>query len=243
MSTPLTFKPIGVIHSPWKEKFAVPRQPGLVSEARGELELYPDYSHPDTIRGLEGFSFIWILFVFHQTLDKGWHSLVRPPRLGGNEKVGIFASRSTYRPNAIGMSLVELIGIQIYQHQVRLELANLDLLEGTPVLDIKPYLPYAEAKPEAKAGYAQSSPSGAMPVVFSQLAQQQINQVESRHPRLKQLIIQVLAQDPRPAYRRNKLDSHHYAVLLSDFNIRWQISEGCTHVISIELMKTCFSTE
>ena len=242
MSTPLTFNPIGVIHSPWKEKFAVPRQPGLVSEAWGELALYPDYSH-HTIRGLEGFSFIWIIFVFHQTMDKGWHSLVRPPRLGGNEKVGIFASRSTYRPNPIGMSLVELIGIKICQQQVRLQLASLDLVEGTPVLDIKPYLPYAEAKPEAKAGYAQSSPSADMPVIFTQQAQQQLHQVESQYPRLRKLIVQVLAQDPRPAYRRNEEDSRHYAVLLSDFNIRWQISTGCTHVISIEPMKTCFSTK
>lgn len=243
MSTPLTFNPIGIIHSPWKEKFAVPRQPGLVSEAKGELELYPNYSHPDTIRGLEGFSFIWIIFVFHQTMDKGWHSLVRPPRLGGNEKVGVFASRSTYRPNAIGMSLVELLGIDICQHQVRLQLGSLDLVSGTPVLDIKPYLPYAEAKPNAKAAYAQSTPVADMPVIFSQLALQQIAEVELDYPRLKNLIAQVLAQDPRPAYRRKGDDDRHYAVRLSDFNVRWRIQAGCTQVLSVETIKTCFGTE
>lgn len=243
MFSSFTFKPIGVIHSPWKEKFAVPRQPGLVNEAGGELELYPDYSHPDVIRGLDGFSFIWIIFTFHQTMDKGWHSLVRPPRLGGNEKVGIFASRSTYRPNAIGMSLVELIGIKICQQQTRLQLGSLDLIEGTPVLDIKPYLPYAEAKPNAKAGYAQASPNADMPVIFTRQAEQQIHQFQSRYPRLRKLIVQVLAQDPRPAYRRDKKDTHTYAVLLSDFNVRWQITDGATQVISVEPIKTYFGAE
>lgn len=229
-----TFNPIGLIRSPWKEKFAVPRQPGLVTAMGGELELISPYNHPDTLRGLENFSHLWLLFVFHQTSQQGWKPLVRPPRLGGNQKIGVFASRSTFRPNPVGMSLVEFKGVRHDKQRLILELGSVDLVDGTPIIDIKPYLPFAEALPEAKAGYAQATPDASMPVYFSPLAQQQLANHLPAYPQLQLFIQQVLAQDPRPAYRRAGEDTHNYAASLSDFNVRWQVTPKGTEVIAIE---------
>ena len=145
-----TFEPVGIIHSPYKEKFGIPRQSSLVRAARAQLELFAPYNHPDAVRGLEAFSHIWIQFVFHQTAARGWTPLVRPPRLGGNARVGVFASRSTHRPNPIGLSLVELAGID-YTGGLKLNLTGADLVDGTPVLDIKPYIPFVESRPDAAA--------------------------------------------------------------------------------------------
>ena len=161
------FEQIGVIHSPYKEKFAVPRQPGLVTSGGGELHLLAPYNQADAVRGLEAFSHLWVVFVFHQTMEGGWRPTVRPPRLGGNARMGVFATRSTFRPNPIGMSLVELKGIRCQKDRVILELGSLDLVDGTPVIDIKPYLPFAEALPDARASYAQDAPQADMPVSFT----------------------------------------------------------------------------
>lgn len=125
------FEQIGVIRSPYKEKFAVPRQPGLVKSACGELHLIAPYNQADAVRGLEAFSHLWVLFVFHQTMDGGWRPTVRPPRLGGNARMGVFATRSTFRPNPIGMSLVALKGIECRKESVILKLGSLDLVDGT----------------------------------------------------------------------------------------------------------------
>ncbi|THB85544.1 tRNA (N6-threonylcarbamoyladenosine(37)-N6)-methyltransferase TrmO [Pantoea allii] len=228
-----TFAQIGVIRSPWKEKFAVPRQPGLVQDGGGELHLQPPYNQPDAVRGLEAFGHLWLLFVFHQTMEGGWRPTVRPPRLGGNARMGVFATRSTFRPNPIGMSLVELKGIRIEKQQVILQLGSLDLVDGTPVVDIKPYLPFAEALPHAEAGFAQTAPAADMPVRFSDLAQQQLHQ-QSRYPNLARFISEVLAQDPRPAYRQGKTQEREYAAWLMDFNVRWRIDDAGTEVIAID---------
>lgn len=210
--------PIGHVISPYQEKFAVPRQPGLAKSAIGYCELTGEAGHPDCVRGLEQFSHIWILFQFHQTQAQGWKPLVRPPRLGGNEKVGVFASRSTFRPNAIGMSLVELLGIEQGKSEgkacVRLKVRGLDLVDGTPILDIKPYLPYAESVPEALAGYATDAPSSPLKVEFSSQVQ-----VPSA---LKPLIKEVLQQDPRPAYQQGQFSEREYGVTLAHHNVRFR---------------------
>ncbi len=224
---------IGVIRSPWKEKFAVPRQPGLVQDGGGELHLQAPYNQPEAVRGLEAFSHIWILFMFHQTMAGGWRPTVRPPRLGGNARMGVFATRSTFRPNPVGMSLVELKGIRCEKSQVILQLGSLDLVDGTPVIDIKPYLPFAEALPDARAGYAQAAPEAAMPVRFSAAAQQQIQQ-QAHIPQLQRFISEVLAQDPRPAYRKGESLDREYAAWLLDFNVRWRIDEAGTEVIAVD---------
>jgi len=228
------FEQIGVIHSPYKEKFAVPRQPGLVTSGSGELHLIAPYNQADAVRGLEAFSHLWVVFVFHQTMEGGWRPTVRPPRLGGNARMGVFATRSTFRPNPVGMSLVELKGIRIEKQQVILQLGSLDLVDGTPVVDIKPYLPFAEALPHAQAGFAQAAPAADMPVRFSALAQQQLQQ-QSRYPNLARFISEVLAQDPRPAYRQGETQEREYAALLMDFNVRWRIDDAGTEVIAIDL--------
>ncbi|ELY3856958.1 tRNA (N6-threonylcarbamoyladenosine(37)-N6)-methyltransferase TrmO [Providencia huaxiensis] len=228
------FNVIGHIESPYKEKFAIPRQPGLVLGGVGRLHLHPPYNDPNTVRGLKQFSHIWVLFIFHQTMEGGWKPLVRPPRLGGNQKMGVFATRSTFRPNPIGMSLVELKGITEKDNQVILDLGSLDLLDGTPVIDIKPYLPFAEALPEAIAGYAQEAPTDDMQVIFTVQAQQELNLYQRQYPKLKQFIEQVLMQDPRPAYKKQSTEIRDYAVHLLDFNIRWRVIRDVTEVFAIE---------
>lgn len=232
--TSFTFQQIGVIHSPWKEKFAVPRQPGLVTHGGGELHLLPPYNQSDTVRGLEAFSHLWVTFVFHQTMAQGWHPTVRPPRLGGNQRMGVFATRSTFRPNPLGMSLVQLKGIRTGRQQVVLELGSLDLVDGTPVIDIKPYLPFVESVPEARAGYAGQAPEGNMPVIFTPDVSHQLQQLGADYPYLQQFLSEVLAQDPRPAYRKNSEDNREYAVRVLDFNVRWRIIAGRNEVFAIE---------
>ncbi|WP_061322492.1 tRNA (N6-threonylcarbamoyladenosine(37)-N6)-methyltransferase TrmO [Serratia rubidaea] len=225
---------IGTIRSPYKEKFAVPRQPGLVEDGGGELLLLPPYNQAEAVRGLEAFSHLWVMFIFHQTMAGGWRPTVRPPRLGGNARMGVFATRSTFRPNPIGMSLVELKKVRIQGGEVVLELGSLDLVDGTPVVDIKPYLPFAESQPQAVAGFAQTAPAANMPVSFSPLAEQQLQQQQTRHPQLRRFITQVLAQDPRPAYRKGEDAERDYAVWLLDFNVRWRVVAGMTEVLSLE---------
>lgn len=228
------FEQIGVIRSPYKEKFAVPRQPGLVKSSGGELHFIAPYNQADAVRGLEAFSHLWIVFVFHQTMEGGWRPTVRPPRLGGNARMGVFATRSTFRPNPIGMSLVELKGIRAQKEHVVLELGSLDLVDGTPVIDIKPYLPFAEALPDARASYAQEAPQADMPVHFTPELTAQITLLEKRYPQLCNFIVEVLAQDPRPAYRKGEETGKTYAVWLLDFNVRWRVTEAGFEVFALE---------
>ncbi|MCT4700877.1 tRNA (N6-threonylcarbamoyladenosine(37)-N6)-methyltransferase TrmO [Enterobacteriaceae bacterium H20N1] len=232
--TAFSFEQIGVIRSPYKEKFAVPRQPGLVADGGGELHLLPPFNLADAVRGLEGFSHLWLLFVFHQTMEGGWRPTVRPPRLGGNARMGVFATRSTFRPNPIGMSLVELKGIRCVKNQVILDLGSLDLVDGTPIVDIKPYLPFAEALPDAVAGYAQNAPDADMPVYFTRDVQQQFARLDNAYPNIARFIQQVLAQDPRPAYRKGEVAGKTYAVALLDFNVRWRVTEQGSEVFAVE---------
>ncbi len=232
--TAFAFEQIGVIRSPYKEKFAVPRQPGLVADGGGELHLLPPFNLADAVRGLEGFSHLWLLFVFHQTMEGGWRPTVRPPRLGGNARMGVFATRSTFRPNPIGMSLVELKGIRCEKKQVILELGSLDLVDGTPIVDIKPYLPFAEALPQAVAGYAQAAPAADMPVYFTNDVQQRLARLDDTYPNIERFIQQVLAQDPRPAYRKGEETGKTYAVALLDFNVRWRVTEQGSEVFAVE---------
>ena len=228
------FEQIGVIRSPYKEKFAVPRQPGLVKSGGGELHLIAPYNQADAVRGLEAFSHLWVLFIFHQTMEGGWRPTVRPPRLGGNARMGVFATRSTFRPNPVGMSLVELNGIRCQKEQVILELGGLDLVDGTPVVDIKPYLPFAEALPDARASYAQQAPQADMPVYFTDALAAELVHLEKRYPRLREFIVDVLAQDPRPAYRKEEDAGKAYAVWLLDFNVRWRVTDSGFEVFALE---------
>jgi tRNA-Thr(GGU) m(6)t(6)A37 methyltransferase TsaA len=235
MKNDLIFDSIAVVHSPYKEKFAVPRQPGMVPAAKALLEILPPYDDINAFAGLEEFSHLWLVFIFHKNpAQEGWNPTVRPPRLGGNKRMGVFATRSPRRPNPVGLSLVEYHGIKQTNGKIFLQLSNIDLVEGTPIVDIKPYIPYADAKPDALAGFAQDTPEPLMEISFSEQALQKLKQIETDYPAFQQLIIEVLQQDPRPAYKRNKPDPKTYAVHLSDFNISW-INDGLqTTVLNIE---------
>ncbi|WP_228716877.1 tRNA (N6-threonylcarbamoyladenosine(37)-N6)-methyltransferase TrmO [Billgrantia pellis] len=219
-----TMQPIGHIASDFPDKFGVPRQPGLAPAARASLVLVPPFDDPLAIRGLDTFSHLWLTFIFHLSPEPStaWTPLVRPPRLGGNTKVGVFASRSTHRPNRLGLSLVELRDIDTHRG-IRLVLGGCDLVDGTPVLDIKPYLPWAEARPEARAGYAPEAPPQ-LAVRFSDEADAALDERDDGDS-LRELIRQVLAQDPRPAYHRRTAE-RIYGVRLRDVDVRFQVMEA-----------------
>ncbi|KYN82349.1 tRNA-Thr(GGU) m(6)t(6)A37 methyltransferase TsaA [Vibrio cidicii] len=225
-------EPIGIIQSPYKEKFAVPRQPRLVPAASARVKLSGTANSPEAVRGIEQFSHLWLLFLFDQNLDAGWKPTVRPPRLGGNERVGVFASRSTFRPNGIGMSAVELKGVSKQGEQIYLELGSVDLVDGTPIIDIKPYIPYSDAIPEAQGGYAEQAPEQAL-VQFSEQAEQTL-QKKATGAHEREVIAQVLAQDPRPAYKKSRADEKQYAVNLFDLNVKFIVTDKLVTVTSIE---------
>ncbi len=233
MAAPFSVTPIGIIHSPYREKFAVPRQPGLVNSARGRLELQPPFNDPQALREITQFSHLWLIFQFHECADAPWHPTVRPPRLGGNERVGVFASRSPFRPNSLGLSVVELKGVQQQGARVWLELGGIDLVDGTPVLDIKPYLPFADSLPDACGGFAPEPPPQ-MAVEFSPVAEAALTRHQQRHPELETLIREVLAQDPRPAYHKSQQSDREYGVHLHEYNVRWQVVAQCNRVMAID---------
>lgn len=231
MNYPL--EPIAVIHTPYKEKFATPRQPGLAPTVLAQVVLEPQFSHSEAVRELEGFSHIWLIFLFHQTYGRGWKPTVRPPRLGGNQRVGVFASRSPFRPNPIGLSAVKLQSIQCEPNKVVLTVQGADLIDGTPILDIKPYLPYSDCIDEAIGGFADQAPSVSLQVNFSVLAQRQLAQFSKQTPGLESLIRETLSLDPRPAYKHEKDNGREYGVSLGAYNLRWKVEAMQLLVINI----------
>ncbi|RJP79038.1 MAG: tRNA (N6-threonylcarbamoyladenosine(37)-N6)-methyltransferase TrmO [Desulfobacteraceae bacterium] len=230
-----TFQHIGIIHSCFTEKFGIPRQSGLVSEAPAEVEIFPPYNREEAFRKLETFSHIWILFVFHAIKIKDWKPCVRPPRLGGNQKVGVFATRSGFRPNRIGMSSVRLMNIRQEGSCIILSVKGGDFLNQTPVLDIKPYLPYADMIPSAAGGFAAAAPESELAVEFSPQALETCTEIEKQScPGLSKLIVQTLSIDPRPAYHSHRPVPKVFGVKLYNFNIKWEISDDGILVTSIE---------
>ncbi|MDY7217977.1 tRNA (N6-threonylcarbamoyladenosine(37)-N6)-methyltransferase TrmO [Denitrificimonas sp. JX-1] len=212
-----TVTPIGYVRSCFKEKFAIPRQPLLAPAAQAYIELLPPYDHIDAIAGLERISHIWVIFLFHKTLEKKPRLKVRPPRLGGNKSIGVFASRATHRPNGIGQSAVRLDRTEVG----RLWVSGVDLLDGTPVLDIKPYVPYADSVPMAHNEIADSPPD-LIAVSWQPKALQQAKQHAQRLQQpLIELIEQCLAQDPRPAYQQ-PTPKRTYGVRFYDVQVRWR---------------------
>ncbi len=227
-----SISPIAVAETPYKEKFAVPRQPRLVPSATARIKLLGDLNCIEAVRGIEQFTHLWILFLFDQNLDAGWKPTVRPPRLGGNERVGVLASRSTFRPNGIGMSAVELRGINKEGNQIYLEVGSIDLVDQTPIVDIKPYIPYSDSIPDGLAGYADSEPER-VDVIFTEQALTQLK--TSPEWQTQQAVIsEVLAQDPRPAYKKHKPDNKEYAVNLYDLNIKFTVTGNLVTVTTIE---------
>lgn len=229
-----SFPVVGVMHSCFMAKFGVPRQPGLIQEATGYIELRPPYNQPNTVRGLEDFSHIWVLFVFHHNIREGWKATVRPPRLGGDKRIGVFASRSPFRPSPLGLSVLELLNVELKDHGIiRLHVKGQDIVNGTPVVDIKPYVPYTDALPDAHGGFASSSPDGnALPVMVSKEAERHFEQLERRGLKsFRELAKRVIAADPRPAYQRE--EGRVYGVFLSGYEVVWKIVDDKALVTEI----------
>ena len=231
-----TIKAVAYCRTPYKQKFGIPRQPGLV-DAKGYVQLDAEFNHMDCVRGLEQYSHLWLLFCFHENLAQGWKTTVRPPRLGGNEKMGVFATRSTFRPNGIGQSVVKLHRIFKIDGKISLEISGMDLLDRTPIVDIKPYIPFSDAIDDAEGGIAQNAPK-LIDVIFSDLALAQIADYSQREqsPFLENLIKGVLAQDPRPAYKKAKFDPKLYQIALYDLDIFWRIEND--KAVVLELAKS-----
>jgi len=227
----MQFDPIALIESPYKQKFGIPRQPGLVPAAKAILRFLEPYNKPEAFQGLEGYSHIWVQFVFHQAIRDQWQPTVRPPRLGGNKRVGVFACRSPFRPNPIGLSVVKLEAIHAEEGGCWLELSGIDLLDGTPVLDIKPYVAYVDSVPGAVSGFAGHAPEPTLEVSFSPEAETQLAQRPDGQA-LHTLIIQVLAQDPRPAYKVEEED-RIYGMQLHDFDLQWRFKQGVAEVLAL----------
>ncbi|EJN23027.1 putative methyltransferase, YaeB/AF_0241 family [Pseudomonas sp. GM80] len=208
--------PIGFVRSCFKEKFAIPRQPQLAPAARGVLELVAPFDQGDAVQGLEQVSHVWLLFLFHQALEEKPRLKVRPPRLGGNKSMGVFATRATHRPNGIGQSVVKLDKVEAN----RLFISGIDLLDGTPVLDIKPYVPYADIIPNAANSIASAAPQ----LIEVQWTDSALKQAHTHAQRLDEplvaLIEQCLAQDPRPAYQ-TPAPEREYGAQFWDLDVRW----------------------
>lgn len=187
------------------------------------------------MRELESFSHIWIIFVFHDSMDQGWKPTVRPPRLGGNKRIGVFATRSGFRPNPIGLSPVELTGISEKKGALFLHLKGVDLLDGTPVLDIKPYIPYSDIIENAESGFATGRPEIKIKVTFTGPALERCKVLEENgYPKLTDFIVQMLENDPRPAYHANSTKEKSFANKIFDFDLKWTSKGDTITVTGIE---------
>ncbi|MBE9066520.1 tRNA (N6-threonylcarbamoyladenosine(37)-N6)-methyltransferase TrmO [Leptolyngbya cf. ectocarpi LEGE 11479] len=236
MVAEVTFTPIAHIQSCYPDRFGIPRQAGLVASAYADIVFDATEENKLALRGLEDFSHLWVLFVFHGQTYGEFKPLVRPPRLGGNKSVGVYGTRSPNRPNAIGMSAVRLLKISERKRKLRLEVQGGDFLDGTPVIDIKPYVPYADAIAEAEGAWTvgQETP---LPVCWSAEAEAVL--MESLDPgpeRLRCLIEETLGQDPRPGYKRGKdgRQGQRWHMQLGNYSLFWRVENGTAEVIQLE---------
>lgn len=226
MSEEFLVHPIAYIHSDFPEKFGIPRQSGIVEELQATIVFEPDYRNTDAVRGLEQYSHIWLLWRFSECADKPFTPTVRPPRLGGNTRMGVFATRSPFRPNSIGLSCVRLEKMDLTSPNTPvLHIAGADLMDGTPILDIKPYLPYTDSIPTASGGFALQSKTDILEVDFPPDLWQKVP-AEKR-----QALLRVLAQDPRPAYQADT--ERVYGFSFAGFTIRFKVNESLLTVTDV----------
>ena len=226
MEQSFPLKIIAEIRSDFPTKFGIPRQSGLVPELEATVVFRPEYRVPEALRGIEGYSHLWLLWEFSETRREGWRPTVRPPRLGGNRRVGVFASRSPFRPNPIGLSCVRLLGVEQHpQWGTVLRVAGADLMDGTPLYDIKPYLPHADCHPEATGGYSAEGPAPAVAVVTPPEGEAQIP------PRHRAALRAVLAQDPRPAYQQDA--GRVYGFCYAGLEVRFTVEGGVLTVCGV----------
>ena len=219
-------EPVAHIRSDFPTKFGVPRQAGLVEELRAAVVFEPPYRVPEALRGIEGFSHLWLIWEFSQNRREGWSPTVRPPRLGGNRRVGVFATRSPFRPNPIGLSCVRLEGVELDTAEGPvLHVSGADLVDGTPILDIKPYVPYADCHPEAAGGFAGTTPEGALAVDFPP------GLLDRVAPDRRAALLGVLAQDPRPSYQDDP--RRVYGFGFAGLEVRFTVRDGVLTVTDV----------
>lgn len=217
---------IAKMRSDFASKFGIPRQSGLVEELRSTIVFEPGYRDPECLRGIEDFSHLWIIWQFSQAVEQGWSPTVRPPRLGGNTRMGVYATRSPFRPNHMGLSCVKLLGVErTQQHGTVLHVGGADLMDGTPIFDIKPYIPYSDCHPEASGGFTDHAGEYLLNVNFPE-------ELLSKLPKNKQAAaIGVLTHDPRPSYQRNP--GRIYGLNFAGFDIRFQVKESVLTVLEV----------
>ena len=223
----VTLKVIAHIHTDFPTKFGIPRQSGLVPSLKSTLVFTPPYRNPDALRGLEGFSHLWLIWEFSQAVREHWSPMVRPPRLGGNAKMGVFATRSPFRPNPLGLSCVALEGVK--QHPRLgpvLHLTGADLMDGTPVYVIKPYLPHVDSHSQAAGGFALPAMDHMLQVDFPPALLQQVPEG------LREALCQVLEQDPRPSYQQE--EARVYGFAFAHLEVKFTVSNGVLHVCEVQ---------
>lgn len=223
----ITIQPIARMRSDFPTKFGIPRQSGLVEELRSTIVFEPEFRNPDTLRGIEGFSHLWLIWQFSEAVRDTWSPTVRPPRLGGNTRMGVFATRSPFRPNNLGLSCVKLLRVEHTANDgTVLHVAGADLMDGTPIFDIKPYIPYSDAFPEARGGFTDTAGDFLLDVVFPEELLELLP--ESKRDAAKA----VLSHDPRPSYQRKS--GRIYGLRFAGYDIRFTVEEQTLTVRAVE---------
>lgn len=226
----ITFKVVARIKSDFHDKFGIPRQSGLLKNLRSTIVFEPEFRNVDALRGLEGFSHLWLLWIFSENVRDTWKPTVRPPRLGGNTRLGVFATRSSFRPNPIAMSCVKIEKINLAgEGAPTIEVSGADLMDGTPIVDVKPYLPYADSMPEATGGFAEAVRFKKLEVDFDVEAQAALD--EQFPENKKAALVELLSEDPRPAYQRSA--DRIYGIRFAGFEIKFQVQGDHLAVVAI----------
>ena len=222
----ITITPIAKMKSDFITKFGIPRQAGLVEELESTIVFEPDFRNADALRGIEGFSHLWIIWQFSQAVRQEWTPTVRPPRLGGNARMGVFATRSPFRPNNLGLSCVKLLGVEETEDSgTVLHVAGADLLDGTPIFDIKPYIPYSDAKPDALGGFTDTAGDFLLEVDFPAPL------LEILPEKKRSAVVGVLSHDPRPSYQKDS--DRVYGLSFAGFDIRFRVNDRLLTVLEV----------
>ena len=220
------FQVIARIHTDFPTKFGIPRQSGLIPDLKAEIVFEPEYRNPDALRGIEEFSHLWLIWEFSGAVRKEWSPTVRPPRLGGNTRMGVFATRSPFRPNPVGLSSVQLDSVELHTDRGPvLHVSGADLMDGTPIYDIKPYLPYVDAHPEASGGFAHKKQTYHLEVHIPDEGMKKIPEEK------RKVLMQILSQDPRPSYQNDP--ERVYGMGFAGFEVKFRVEGSTLYVVSV----------
>lgn len=217
--------PIAHIRTPFASKFGVPRQSNIITELPADIVFEPDFRVAEAFRGIEGFDYLWLIWQFSENVRVDWSPTVRPPRLGGNQRMGVFATRSSFRPNALALSSVRLVGVDFSDEGPVLHVLGADIMDGTPIFDIKPYLSYTDAHPDARSGFAPTPANHLLEVDCSE------SMLAMLPEKLRKPLLEVLAHDPRPSYQNDS--ERIYGFVFSGFEIKFRVKNTLLQVLSI----------